>query len=249
MRQDTPIYIATVLLERNRWTLDKAPSFAVSEWGQRFHDAGFDGVELWENHLLLAMDEEQAAIQDMACPVVYYNTYAGFGDEDADALREAADWIRRLGAKGCKYNLGKDPSRRETERRNLRAWVASLPEGCMPLCECHGGTMLEDPRDAARFFQEADLPRNGIIVHAMGGDEERLHPWFDLFGPAIRHLHIVLHREPDLAGRLAYFERAGFAGSMTVEFTQGVAEPGENMADLFASAVDDLDTLRAALGA
>lgn len=247
MNQNTPIYVATVLLERNRWTDHKRPTFAVSEWGERFAEVGFDGVELWENHYRLADEAERAAIAAMPCPVVYYNTYAGFGDDGAAARQAAAEHIARLGAAGCKYNLGQDPAQRETEMRNLRAWVEALPETCLPLCECHPGTILEDPRDAHRFFREADLSRSGIIVHAMGGEQSCLDAWFDRFGADIRHLHLRVYTEPDLAGRLAYLDRLGFDGSMSIEFVEGVGEPGETIEQAFGRAVADLNALRAAL--
>jgi hypothetical protein len=38
-----PVYLGTVLLEKNRWTPDKRPSFAVSDWAARIAAAGFDG--------------------------------------------------------------------------------------------------------------------------------------------------------------------------------------------------------------
>ena len=40
------IYLGTVLLERNRWTPDRIPTFKVSEWAASIRAAGFDGVIL-----------------------------------------------------------------------------------------------------------------------------------------------------------------------------------------------------------
>ena len=57
----TEIYIGTILLERNRWTRDKKPTCLVSEWIPRFKEAGFDGMELWENHAALASSTELKA--------------------------------------------------------------------------------------------------------------------------------------------------------------------------------------------
>ena len=44
------VYIGTILLEANRHRPGKVPTYLVSQWSQRFVQAGFDGVELWENH-------------------------------------------------------------------------------------------------------------------------------------------------------------------------------------------------------
>ena len=50
MAEDGKIYIGTILLEVNRWTAGKEPSYLVSEWVERFAEAGFDGMELWQFH-------------------------------------------------------------------------------------------------------------------------------------------------------------------------------------------------------
>ena len=63
-----PIYISSVLLEKNRWGT-RVPSLKVSDWSQRMFDAGFDGIELWENHLLLADAAEREAVLAGPMPV------------------------------------------------------------------------------------------------------------------------------------------------------------------------------------
>ena len=238
------VYIASILLEKNRWAPGKRPSYQVSEWGERFAEAGFDGVELWENHLLLASAEEQVALMGMACPVRIYNVYFAFGDDSGAERHHAADWIQRLGVEGVKYNLGKDPPMRRLEMRNLRAWEAILPEDCRLLCECHAGTIIEEPVEARRFFDEAGLQRQGIIVHCFDGDTERLREWVRLFGDEIAHVHVQTREEGERLEPLRLLREAGFAGTFTLEFTRGTAEPDENMEALFAEAVKDLHWLR-----
>jgi len=240
----SPIYIGSILLERNRWAPGKRPSYRVSDWGERFVQAGFDGVELWENHLLLAPPEEQEVLLRLPCPVRIYNTYVAFDDAAAPDRQRAAEWIARLGAVGVKYNLGKDPAQRAAEMRNLRAWEAELPATCQLLCECHAGTVLEEPEAARRFFDEAGLTRHGIIVHACGEELDRLRRWLGLFGAEVAHVHVQTRGETDPLPRLHMLKEAGFRGSFTLEFTRGTAEPDENMEALFAEALEDLRFLR-----
>ena len=65
-----PIYLSTVCLEKNRWGR-REPSFKVSEWTQRLAEYGFDGIELWEFHYLLADDAEKAKLTNLDMPMIY----------------------------------------------------------------------------------------------------------------------------------------------------------------------------------
>ena len=56
-------YLASILLEPNRWKPGRPPSIRVSEWSARAAAAGFDGWELWENHYRLAEPDEQRRLE------------------------------------------------------------------------------------------------------------------------------------------------------------------------------------------
>ena len=47
---DGKILIGTILLDLNRWGNPKTPWYEVSEWIERFQQAGFDGVEIHAAH-------------------------------------------------------------------------------------------------------------------------------------------------------------------------------------------------------
>lgn len=237
------IYLATVCLERNRWG-SRAPSFAVSDWLPRIAADGFDGIELWENHFLTADNAEQARLAAGASPVAVYNSYAGFEDGAAEARRKAAEAVRQLGALAVKYNLGGDAARRAEYRRNLLAWAGQLPPACRLLCECHSGTALERPEEAAAFFADLAPGRFGVIAHVCG-DPEPVEQWLAALDGRVHHLHVQMRETaPDPAvpaGRAqwdACFEAArahGFAGSAAIEFTRGIG-PDERMETLYANA-------------
>ena len=44
-------------------------------------------------------------------PVAIVNSYCTFDEAGADSRRRAAEWVRRFGAKGVKFNLGNEPAR------------------------------------------------------------------------------------------------------------------------------------------
>lgn len=248
------IYLGTVCLERNRWG-SRQPSFRVSDWLPRFRSDGFDGVELWENHFAAADAEEQQRLAE-ASFVAVYNTYAGFGDADAESRERAAAAIARLAAPAVKYNLGPARDRLDEYRRNLRAWADRLPASCRLLCECHAGTVLERPADAAAFFADLDPARFGVMVH-IAGAADGIDPWFEAFPARVGHLHVQFRdpaADPALpAGRErldACFDRVrahGFAGSATIEFTRGIGRE-EQIETLYANALADLAYCRERLG-
>jgi len=251
-------YIGTILLERNRWAKPKTPTYLVSEWVERFREAGFDGMELWEYHATLCSEAELQALTGSPLPVAVYNSYCGFDDASVEARRTAAEMARRFGAGGVKFNVGGEPRQRSEYLKNLAAWEEDLPDGCRMLCECHGGTIVEEPAEAERFFRDFGLDRVEIIVHAFGPDLGQLHRWFDAFGPAVTLAHVQI--SGDGGGRdllennsvhalraLEVMQDAGFTGSYTLEFTKGTREPDENIDGLWGAALRDLRFLREAL--
>jgi len=250
MKDGTPVYIGSIVLERNRWAEGRKPSYRVSEWAPRFAQAGFDGIELWQNHALFAPPEEQEALASLPCPVRIFNSYAGFEQDDTWEMRRyAIAFTRRYRATGVKFNVFGPPEEWNARMRVLRDWAAQLPADCVPLCECHGGSMLEKHDDARRFFEEAGLERWGVIVHAMSGTAEELQPWVHDFGSSIRHVHVSVGTESRAAlcrERANLLRKGGFRGSLTIEFTQGVGGPEEDREKLFASAVADMQLVREA---
>jgi len=254
MNHGIQVYFATVLLELNRWTPAKVPTFKVSEWAGAIREAGFAGLELWENHAALADADEQAALTRLPLPVPVFNSYCTFDDRGAAGRKAAAAFVKRFGCGAVKFNFGNDRAKIAEYVRNLDAWTRELPHGCRLLCECHGGTVLETP-DGARRVLEPLAGRVEIIVHAFAGERETLRRWLDLFGPAVTHVHAAgrvgqgpMLRLDDIAdeaqARADLMKKAGFCGSWTIEFTRGVARPPEDRRALLANAAADLMLLR-----
>jgi sugar phosphate isomerase/epimerase len=253
-----PVYLGTVLLEPNRWTPEKLPTFKVSEWAEPIRLAGFAGLELWENHAAMADETERVALSRMPLPVALFSSYCKFDDDGLAARQRAVSFVRRYGASGVKFNFGNEPARTAEYIRNLGSWAAELPDGCRLLCECHGGTVLETPAQAASIL-EALVGRVEIIVHPFAGERATLQLWLDRFGPAVTHVHVAglrgkwpMLRLTDMAdearARLALLRSAGFSGTWTVEFTGGVAQSPEDRHALLANAAGDLAFLREHMG-
>ena len=244
------ISLGTVLLEANRWAKDRTPTYRVSEWLERIAAAGFDGIELWENHATLADSAERSALRGSTVPVRVFNSYVPLDAGGEKVRREVAGLVRELKAGALKFNVSNSPETLESQMRTVREWAALMP-GVDLLCECHPGTALEDPSVAARAL--AGFPEIGVIVHPFSCPD--LEAWFEHLGPRIRHAHVQvvdaqwrrwrLREQPALVReRLAIMRGAGYVGSFTVEFTAGVGAAPEDRGALFAAACDDLAFLR-----
>ncbi|HHT28094.1 MAG TPA: sugar phosphate isomerase/epimerase [Firmicutes bacterium] len=251
----TDIYICTVLLEKNRWAKGKQPTYLVSEWISRFQEAGFAGIELWENHALLASEEERRQLKESGFPIAIFNTYAGFGAAEMAAAQKAAEMVHEFGSAGVKFNLGREQERRTEYIDNVLAWAQTLPADTRLLCECHAGTIMENPPDAQAIFAAWEDPRCQAIVHPFERDLKKLQTWFELLGERITHAHVQLRdengaiqrlfRNPKLVKEALHIMREeGFRGTFSIEFTEGTGKPDENKEDLFRAALDDLDFMR-----
>lgn len=251
------IYIGSILLEMNRWTKGKQPTYRVSEWTQRFTEAGFDGTELWQWHATRCDDAERAALAAGPCPVAVFNSYAAFDAGGADDRTGGAALTRALGAKAVKFNVGSEPAERAEYIANLQQWRGVFDDDVILLCECHPGTIIEDAAAAKALFDDADVPGIGVIVHAFNRFDT-LAEWMDTFGPMVRHAHLQMRddprvirfdRKPDVAAEaIGIMRSAGFDGSYTLEFTEGTLADDESIDMLYANALADLALLEELLG-
>lgn len=252
MATPIPIYLGTILLENNRWNKDdRRPSFKVSDWTRRIADDGFDGLELWEGHGLLADDDERERLRTGPCPVKIFNAYDVCESETADNRRRIAELALFLGAEGMKYNTGKNPDRHDTYVANLKKWRTMFPPAFRFLCECHRGSTMENPPLASRTLDRLGRADHGIILHGFGGDEAHIRERFAHYGDRITHLHCNLSgtgftTEDAVCRRLQLLRDLGFNGSYTIEFVEGVRD-GLSIEQLYQHALKDMRLLRSCL--
>lgn len=252
MTDRAPIYLGTILLENNRWNkADRRPSFKVSDWSQRIADDGFDGLELWEDHGLLADEDERERLRTGPSPVKIFNAYDVGEFDTADTRKQIAELAMLLGAEGMKYNTGKDSASHDTYVANVKAWRNMFPADFRFLCECHRGSTMEDPALASRTLDQLGREHHGIILHGINRDEEQVRQRFAHCGDRITHLHCNLSAnglmtEDDICRRLNLLHDLGFSGTYTIEFTEGVRD-GLSIERLYQNALRDMRLLRACL--
>lgn len=243
----------TVLFERNRWEAGRTPSLRVSEWMGRMKADGFDGIELWENHALKSSNEEVRALKDHSLPVEIYNSYVGFDDDQDKERAEAAAMIGRLHPKQVKFNFGDSEASLDGYIRNLKDWKKQIPDYCALLCECHPGTVMEDPRTAREVLEQLAPLEVKAVIHPFHVQVD-LKGWFNHLGGKIAHAHVslfkngvfhALEEEPDfIQERLQMLKDEEYQESFSMEFTKGVAEADESAKDIYENAVRDFSYLR-----
>ena len=115
---------------------------------------GTGGLELWENHASLIDAQEQVALDRTPLPVSVLNSYCTFDSDGAAGRQLAAELTERFGSAGVKFNFGGDLALSAQYQDHLSAWIQALPTGCRALCECHGGTVVEEPSRAAEIVRK-----------------------------------------------------------------------------------------------
>lgn len=261
----TDVLLGTVAIEPNRWgtvSPDRRPVTRLDDWLVPIAEAGFDGLEVWDRHLLEATSDDVDSVLSGPLPVTVFNSYADFGPGAAaeEERRIAAVWAERTGSRAVKFNVGNDPDQESAYVERLSQWVDDLPTTTAALCECHQGiSIAEDPTVAARILEAAGPPgRAQALVHTHDAPD-LVRAKFDAYGARIAHVHVnfldfAAMAHPTL-GSVADELRAfvelvrslGFAGSWTLEFVAGLLTDRDTPAALVDQATVDLPVLRAAL--
>lgn len=243
------IYLGTVLLEKNRWAQVRTPTINISELLPHIANAGFDGLELWQNHALLASPKEKELLANSKLPVKILNSYARCESEHENERNASVELAKYLSVLGMKYNSGKDHNKHEEYCLNIKKWREMLPDDFRFLCECHGGTTLQKHNEAVNVLQKIIGDQYEVIIHAFGCDEKALKNLFEIHGHHITHIHANLsHRtsltESDIQSKINLMRELGFNGSYTIEFTEGVGEENENPETLLRNAIRDFALLK-----
>ena len=187
-----------------------------------------------------------------------FNTYALPTRGDRHRWRESISLATTLAAAGIKFNLGADPARAGEHRDVLLETLSSLPERIELLCECHPGTIVERPEEAARFFESPELEAVRFIIHPFLIGPAKLRRWFDALPGRLAHAHsqmrdrdnrmLPLASRPEyVAGQIGILRELGYTGSFSIEFVEGTGTGRDLPSHTFAAAVNDMSTLRALL--
>lgn len=249
------VYLASVLLEPNRWKPGRPPSIRVSEWTNHAAAAGFEGWELWENHYLLATKEERLALRQGSLPVAIFNSYAPFDVNGSNTRAEslaAAGELPRVSA--MKFNVGHDPAAVADYHASIESARVHLAPKIRLLCECHPNTLLETPEALSAFTAGMETWPFDVIIHPFLSGPENIRSWFSAAGQHISHVHVQMRDrqnphvfvgladdKPRARDCLAALAGCGFRGTFTLEFSAPTGTTEESPENLFCAARRDLD--------
>ncbi len=251
------IYLATIALEPNRWS-SRTASIDVLQWMDRAAGSGFDGVEVWEPHYVQASPEVQDKLYEKRGQTVIFNSYLLPESGTEASWERLAEICRRLEVRGLKFNFGPDETRIQEYVTVLSTVRKYFPDELGFLCECHPGTVAEQPEGARSVLSAAGLEDVGIICHPFLIGEAKLTRWLDIFGPRVQHMHVQmrdaerkiirLRDKPEYVNRqITLLHEHGFEGTWTVEFVFGTASPSDIPETLFTEACKDRDVLATTL--
>ena len=186
-----------------------------------------------------------------------YNSYAPCISTVAtlEWQQAAADNVQALGATGVKFNIGNDADMWDEYISTALEWCDLLPSNCRLLCECHPGSVAEQPNVAADAMAEWPEERVGAIVHPLFEAIAPVDDFFSALGPRIVHAHLQIRDENnrmvnladrpqyvrDIFGRMVEY---GFDGSLTVEFVEGTRSANDEPEYLFERACENLEFIR-----
>ncbi len=258
------IYLASVALEKNRWS-SREPSLLVSQYIQGAKEAGFDGIELWENHFIRNSPEEQAILKADAFTSKIFNTYCIFEDTEvsSQARHKLLETIQQLKPLGLKWNIGNDPALYEIYLKNVCEVVSKLPPNFRFLCECHPGTLLEKPEEAVKFLNQLEARTKGTgvkisaIVHPFTSAPAELTKWFESLGPKLAHAHCQIRdrqnsnyfsdlksNEKQILEALSFMKKMNYEGTWSIEFVKATRTPNDEAGFLFEQTKTELISLK-----
>lgn len=210
------ILLNSIAVEPNRWTEEKVPHHKLEDLLPDISDAGFESVEIWQNHLA-TLDKngvrqlaETAGELEMGFPIVgMYPSFHLEGEKRETELQFFEQMVEKmdiLGSDIIKCMPGQIPSNDLTPELWERSvgFVQELLErtetsGVLFTFETHGGTVADDPDALDRFLEDVSSERLEICWQPYDftstGKAIKL---FDRFADRIVHLHLQGRRDGDM---------------------------------------------------
>lgn len=251
------VYLGTIALEPNRWG-SRTPSIDTPRWIEHAAAHGFSGVELWGPHYDKADPSTRERIDSLQSSVAVFNTYLLPETGNDAAWQSCAETCRRLQVRALKFNFGADEARSAEYVDVLDRVKKMFPPSVSFFCECHPGTIAEQPELALSLLSRPGLEDVQIICHPFLIGAPKLERWLEAFGSRVAHMHVQLRdderavirlcdKRPYLQSQAELLARYGFHGSWTIEFVHGTGTENDQPDYLFAQSCEDRDLLVALL--
>lgn len=251
------ITLNSIALEPNRWTEGKIPHFRLEELLPAIAEAGFESIEIWQNHLALLESEEVNSLAEQAdslgvgFPIV--GMYPRFHLEGADRDAELERFVAMAGKMDVVDAdiLKLMPGQVASEDLEPELWERSVgfmqevlelteENDVIFTLETHGGTLADAPDALERFLDDVDSERLEVCWQPYDfGSTGKAIKLFDRLAEYIVHLHLQGRRDGemelledadiDYRQVLGHIFNTEFDGYISIEFVRDcvVDSPGQ----------------------
>ena len=252
----------TIMLEPNRWTAPGRLRQPLDVLLEPIRGAGFCDLEIWQYHIsgLCRSGVESLAgrMRDLDMRASAAGAYPRLHLSGSEAREEQrlldclVDYAALLSCRTFKIFPGRiasadaDARVRRLSLERIRRLADGLGErGVALTLETHGGTLCDSLDSTCRLLEELDSCDNaGICFQPFTGDGTKSAvSAFDRLRDRISHLHLQNRRDGDFCRLedgtwidyrrfLSHVRDAGFDGIACLEFTEGIAPPGDAPLDI-----------------
>ncbi|MFP4176099.1 MAG: sugar phosphate isomerase/epimerase family protein [Planctomycetota bacterium] len=254
------ILLNSIAVEPNRWSEGKIPHFRLESLLEDIARAGFDAIEVWQNHLALLEGEEVESLVetarsfDLGFPIIgMYPRFHLEGEEreaELNRFRSMAEKMNLIDADIIKLMPGGLPS----GDLNPELWEKSVgfmrevleataQYDILFTLETHGGTVADDPDALERFMEDLNSERIEVCWQpydfSSTGKAIKL---FDRFSGEITHLHLqgrkggdmelLEHADIDYRQVLGHIFNSDFDGYISIEFVRDCVVDSPDKFDL-----------------
>jgi hypothetical protein len=259
----SPVYLSSLLLEKNRWN-GKGPALPVSEWIEPIAESGFNGCELWFNHLAFVSRSDweaikaEAALHQAEIPMLYGHLPTESTEKakrQREALLDAVDFFR---PKALRFHLG-EPLTADGYLKKLAARVQAAAEIVRDIgrdtqlvfeCQLYPFRVEE----AKAVLEGVDSSRTTLAIRPFEMTRGDLEAAFGLGRDAVSHFGVRIKQGNDYVGLvskadlckqvLVQSRKLSFIGPWILETTAGVGGKSEDVVDLFDAAERDMNFLQ-----
>ncbi len=257
---NTPLYLSTLLLEKNRWN-GKGPALILADHMEEIAEAGFVGLEVWMNHLYFISRSEWESIRDKSTeldlPIALISSDLPSDNSEKsrrfrEGVLEACDYFQ---PDGLHVTSGDFPLKKEKSPvsgeawRSLRDWSRDLPRN-MPV-------YLDFSEISVKLLDELgsgeERRRYRLVADPLSLEPEILSRLLDDYGKDVSHVHLhakegnawlsLRNARDKVTEAIALLKGKGYKGSWSLYLTQGTGTPAESVDDMLDQAERDLNFL------
>ncbi len=259
---NTPLYLSTLLLEKNRWN-GKGPALLLADHMEDIAESGFVGLEVWMNHLYFISRSDWEIIrekaQDLDLPIALISSdFPSDSSEKSrrfrDGILEACDYFQ---PDGLHVTSGDFPLKKEKSPisgpawQSFRDWSRDLSRNMPVFIDFNKDSLslLDDMTSKSRD----ERSRYRLVVEPIDMPPVELARLLGDYVQDISHVHLhakdaknwvsLRDARDRVLEAIAILKKKGYKGSWSLYLTRGTGTTGESVDVMLDNAERDLNFL------